>query len=87
MAEMEVPEDDLETLRTQAEVEKIYREAVRALYTIMLVHMGNRDEDVNVVQQLQREFPGSTEMFWLGVMEMVAEELSEEGKVPNTEDG
>lgn len=79
--------EDLENLRTQAEVEKLYRDALRALYTIVLVHIGNPDEDVHVVDQLRREFPGSTENFWLGLMEMVAEEISDEGRVPDAGDG
>ena len=83
---MPEPIDDLEALQAQAEVEKIYREAVNALFTIALVHMSDRDGDVHVIDQLCREFPGSTQAFWYGVMEMVAEEISDDGLVPDADD-
>lgn len=71
--------------RIQAEVEKGYRDAVHTLSVSVLVHMGNRDDDVHVVDKLCREFPGSTLAFWIGLMEMIAEELSDESRLP--EDG
>ena len=78
--------DDLEALREQAEVEKIYREAVETLITFVISYLGGADGE-DVIEQLMHDFPGSTQAFWLGVMEMTAEALSEDGLIPDADVG
>lgn len=74
--------DDLEALRDQATVEKIYREAVDTLITIVIAY-GDIPDGNQLLQQLVHDFPGSTEAFWIGVIEMTAEALSEENLIPD----
>lgn len=80
MAEM----DDLEALRDQATIEKIYREAVETLFTIVIAYADVPDGR-RVVQQLVNDFPGSTEAFWRGVIEMTAEALSDDNLIPDSD--
>ena len=77
--------DDLEALREQAQVEKIYREAVDTLITIVLAYFAEPNGD-DVIEQLARDFPGSTPSFWLGLVQMTAEAISDDGLVPGTGD-
>ncbi len=74
--------DDLEALREQAAVEKIYREAVDALIMIVLAY-ADLPDGRQVIRQLVHDFPGSTEGFWIGVLEMTAEAISDDGLVPD----
>ncbi|MCY3570514.1 MAG: hypothetical protein OXH19_04140 [Chloroflexi bacterium] len=72
---------NLEDLQEQAEVEKIYREAVDALIVIMLAY-GDMPDGRSLIRELMHDFPGSTASFWFGVMEMTADALSDDGLVP-----
>ncbi len=72
---------DLEELREQAAVEKIYREAVETLYLIVMAYAGS-GEGEHPIQALVREHPGSNVYFWYGLMKMTAEALSEDGLIP-----
>ena len=74
---------ELELLRLRAEAEKSYREAVDTLIVIMIAYCDTPDRQ-NLIGELTRDYPGSTEAFWLGVLEMTAEALSEDGLVPQT---
>lgn len=76
--------EDLEALREQAAVEKIYREAVDTLITIVLAYLAEPDGE-NVIDLLTNDFPGSTQSFWIGVMEMTAEAISEDGLIPDAD--
>ena len=72
---------NLEELQEQAEVEKIYREAVDTLIMIMLAY-GDMPDGQSLIGELIHDFPGSTASFWLGVLEMTADALSDDGLVP-----
>ena len=72
---------NLEDLQEQAEVEKIYREAVDTLIMIMLAY-GDMPDGKSLIRELIRDFPGSTPSFWLGVLEMTADALSDDGLIP-----
>jgi hypothetical protein len=73
--------EDLEALREQAAVEKIYRDAVETLFTIVIAY-GDIPEGNKLLQQLVHDFPGSTEAFWIGVIEMTAEAISQDNLIP-----
>ncbi len=72
----------LEDLREQAEVEKIYRGAVDTLIMIVIAY-SDMPDGRSLVRELVQDFPGSTVAFWLGVLEMTAQALSEDGLVPD----
>lgn len=72
---------NLEDLQEQAAMERIYREAVDTLIVIMLAY-GDMPDGKSLIRELIHDFPGSTASFWLGVLEMAADALSEEGLVP-----
>ncbi|MDE2967980.1 MAG: hypothetical protein OXS30_10930 [Chloroflexota bacterium] len=89
MHELDGPDglEGLDLLRVQAEAEKSYRQAVDTLIMIMIAYCDQPDPQ-SLVGELTRDFPGSTEVFWLGVLEMTADALSEDGLVPQRwEDG
>ncbi len=71
----------LEDLREQAEVEKIYREAVDTLIVMVLAY-GDMPDGRSVVLELVREFPGSNAAFWVGVLQMTADALAEDWTIP-----
>jgi hypothetical protein len=71
----------LEDLQEQAAVEKIYREAVDSLILIMLAYADMPDAK-SLLQALTHNFPGSTAAFWVGVLEMMEDALSEDGLIP-----
>ena len=73
----------LEDLREQAAVEKIYREAVDSLIVIMLAYADMPDAK-SMLEALTHDFPGSTAAFWVGVLEMTREALSEDGLIPGS---
>lgn len=75
---------DLEDLREQAEVERIYREAVETLYLIVLAYADMPDGQ-SLLRELIGDFPGSNAAFWYGVLEMTAEAISEDGLVPGAQ--
>ena len=76
--------NDLEALREQAQVEKIYREAVDTLITIVLAYFAEPEPgDEDMIEQLTHDFPGSTPAFWLGLIQMTAEALSDDGLIPS----
>ena len=43
---------------------------------------GDMPDGKSLIRELIHDFPGSTPSFWLGVLEMTADALSEEGLVP-----
>ena len=72
---------DLEELQEQAEVEKIYREAVETLHLIVIAYAGSAEGE-HPIQALVREHPGSNVYFWYGLIRMAVEALSEDRLVP-----
>ena len=71
----------LEDLQEQAAVEKIYREAVDSLMVIMLGY-ADMPDGKSLIRELTQDFPGSTAAFWVGVLEMTSDALSEDGVIP-----
>ena len=74
----------LEDLQEQAAVEMIYREAVDSLMVLMVAYADMPDAK-SLIGALIRDFPGSTAAFWVGVLEMTGDALSEDGLVPKWE--
>ncbi len=72
---------DLEELQEQAEVEKIYREAVETLHLIVIAYVGTMDDE-DLVDALVHDHPGSNASFWYGLIRMAVDALSEDGLVP-----
>lgn len=72
---------DLEELREQAQAEKLYREAVDTLMLIVIAY-GDSPDGKSLIRDLMHDFPGSNAAFWIGVLEMTAEALSEDGLIP-----